>query len=447
MRKLKIINWNKKKTVVLFVSILVTMAMQSMDSQIVKDASAQSQQSDKALAPQLESSSTISQANKKLSINGVTNAELAKRLNVTEVAINKFFAILGQQKIHADELEQTMQKLAERHKELEKRSGLMRSEHPEIMIILQQARKALNKARYEEAETLYEQAASLDNAVAEKSTEHYSRHKRSAAENMALKAELLHTRFAFIDATRAYERAINLSEEGKAEEKTAEYQNMLGRIYHDNGKYDQAIVLYEKALAGNLRIHGEDHQSVAKDRNHLGLAWQDLGQYAKAIEYLELALASNLKTYGEDHPSVMIDRNDLGVAWQAQKQYEKAIHYYEQALASGLKIYGEDHPHVAIYRNNLGEAWGSLGNHKKAIGYYEQALASDLRTFGNDHLDVAIDRNNLGLAWQSLGQYEKAIEYLTQALASFKKHLGADHPDTLVVGVNLESVKQMLPPK
>lgn len=444
MRKLKIISGNRKKAVVLFISILVAITMRGMGGQIINSASAQSHM----LEPQSESSSAGNQINnKKLSINGVTNIELARRLNVTEAAINKFFAILEQQKIPADELEQTVQKLAERHKELEKRSSLMQSERPEIMAIMQKAGKALNQARYEEAEILYEQAASLDNAIAERSTENLARYKRSAAENMALTAEILHTRFVFTDATKAYERAINLSEEGKAEEKTAEYQNMLGRIYHDNGKYDQAIVLYEKALAGNLRIHGEEHSSVAKDRNHLGLAWQDLGQYAKAVEYLEQALASNLKTYGEDHSSVMIDRNDLGVAWQAQKQYEKAIHYYEQALSSGLKIYGEDHPHVAIYRNNLGEAWGSLGNHKKAIDYYEQALASDLRTFGNDHLDVAIDRNNLGLAWQSLGQYEKAIEYLTQALASFKKHLGVDHPDTLVVGVNLESVKQMLPPK
>ncbi len=379
----------------------------------------------------------IGDHNTQVNITGTTDIELAKQLGVTETAIHNFFKLLEQQKVPREELDHTLRKLAERHKELEKRVSLLESDDSEVNALQQQAREAIAKAEYEVAEDLLDKAAELNNAAAEKANKHYLKYKRSAAENMALKAETLHTRFALSEAIKAYEQAIGFSKEGDAEEKTAEYKNMLGLVLYDKGEYQKAIGSYELALASNLKTYGEDHLAVAIRQNNLGEAWRALGEYQKAIAYFELALASGLKTYGEEHLFVATVRNNLGLAWHALGEYQKAIGYFEQALASDLKTFGEDHPSVARDRNNLGLAWDELGEYQKAIGYFEQALASDLKTFGEDHPDVARDRNNLGMAWDSLGEHQKAIGYLEQALASGLKTFGEDHPDVATYRNNL----------
>ncbi len=461
------LNWIKTKTKLILVSVLgalaigVYTAVQETTTEVTKDLIAQHLESG-ATGNQLPSSHpekpTISfgdhaqvgqmgDHNTQINITGTTDIELAKQLGVTETAIQNFFKLLQQQNVPHEELDHTLRTLAKRHKELEKRVSLLESEDPEVVALQQQAKKAIADAEYEKAEDLLDQAVELDNAAAEEIHTHYLERKRSAAENMALKAESLHTRFAFSAATKAYEQAIGFAEEGEAEEKIAEYQNMLGSVYLDNGNYDQARIYFEQALVGGLKTYGEDHPQVAAYRNNLGLAWRNLGEYEKAIDYYEQALTSDLKIYAEYHPSVAIRRNNLGAAWHHLGDYEKAIDYFEQALASDLKTYGEDHPSVARDRNNLGAAWDDLGDYEKAIGYYEQALASDLKTYGEDHPSVARDRNNLGLAWNNLGDYEKAIGYYEQALTIVTERLGVEHPLSIHASKNLEEAKHALATK
>ncbi|MER0217550.1 MAG: tetratricopeptide repeat protein [Nitrosomonas sp.] len=335
---------------------------------------------------------------------GITDVELAEQLGVGKVAVRNFLRLLDQQNVSIEEWDHTLRKLAERHKELERRAALLESDDPEVTSLQSQARQAIADIRYEIAEDFLEKAVKLDNAAAEKIKAIFLKRKRSAAENKALKAESLHTRFAFAEAIKAYEQAVILAQEGEDEEKITLYKNMLGCVHLDKGEYQKAVSYFEQALASDLKTYGEDHPSVARDRNNLGSVWCSLGEYRKAASYFEQALASNLKIYGEDHPSVAIDRNNLGLAWDSLGEYRKAVSYHEQALASDLKNYGEDHPSVARDLNNLGSAWYSLGEYRKAISYYEQALASDLKTYGEDHPSVTRDRNNLGLTWNSLGK-------------------------------------------
>ncbi len=247
----------------------------------------------------------------------------------------------------------------------------------------------------------------------------------------------------FNNAIHLFEKALasNLKMFGEEHPTVATLRNNLGSAWDSLGDYQKAISYYEQALASVLKTYGEDHPNVATGRNNLGLTWASLGNYQKATSYYEQALASDLKSFGEDHPDVATDRNNLGGVWDSLGEYQKAIGYYEQALASDLKSFGEEHPNVARDRNNLGSAWDSLGDYQKAIGYFKQALASDLKLFGEDHPDVAIDRNNLGLAWASLGDYKKAIGYYEQALKSFEKTLGSSHPSTKTVKDDLQQLR------
>jgi len=73
--------------------------------------------------------------------------------------------------------------------------------------------------------------------------------------------------------------------------------------------------------------------------NQVGEILYALGKYKEAVIYYDKALASDLKTYWDDHPDEVIARNNPSSACDSFGNYEKG-------LASILKAYGDEHPNV-----------------------------------------------------------------------------------------------------
>ena len=56
------------------------------------------------------------------------------------------------------------------------------------------------------------------------------------------------------------------------------YRN-IGNVYYSQGKYEEALVQYQKALAIDLAVHGQDHLDVAKSYNNIGIVYRNQGKY------------------------------------------------------------------------------------------------------------------------------------------------------------------------
>ena len=82
--------------------------------------------------------------------------------------------------------------------------------------------------------------------------------------------------------------------------------------------YQNAIAVYEKALAKNREVLGEKHPSTAMDYNNLGEAWNTLGDYQKAIVNFEKALAIFREVLPEGHPNTRHVEANLAAAKKQQ---------------------------------------------------------------------------------------------------------------------------------
>ena len=234
----------------------------------------------------------------------------------------------------------------------------------------------------------------------------------------------------YAEAVELYQRALkfDLKSFGEDHPKVARTRNNLAKIYDAQGRYEEAIELYQLALQSSLKSFGEDHPNVATTRSNLALVYYAQGQYEEAIELYELSLQSDLNSLGEDHPSVAITRNGMAMVYYVQGRYEEAIELFELSLQSNLKSFGEDHPSVATTRSNLAVVYKDQSRYEEAIELYELSLQSDLKSLGEDHPSVAIKRNNLAEVYDAQGRYEEAIELYQLALQSDLKSLGEDHP-------------------
>src|SRR5579872_645304 len=91
----------------------------------------------------------------------------------------------------------------------------------------------------------------------------------------------------------------------------AERLNERVKKLHKEGKYGEAIVLAEQALALREKALGPSRRDVAQSLNNLAVLYQEQGAYAKAEPLLVRALAITEKTFGPSHHLVATGLNNL----------------------------------------------------------------------------------------------------------------------------------------
>jgi tetratricopeptide (TPR) repeat protein len=127
--------------------------------------------------------------------------------------------------------------------------------------------------------------------------------------------------------------------------------NNLGNVFHDQGRMDEAIAQYQRAL----EIKPDDDEV----HYNLGNVFLQLGRMDEAIAHYQKALAIN-PNYAKAH-------NNLGTAFRQQGRLEEAITQFQKAL--------EIKPDYAEVHNNLGVVFTQQERMEEAISHFQKALA------------------------------------------------------------------------
>jgi tetratricopeptide (TPR) repeat protein len=114
----------------------------------------------------------------------------------------------------------------------------------------------------------------------------------------------------------------------------------LGNVYLDQGRYDEAIPLYEKALSDIL------YKTPYIAENNLGWCYYKKGEVQLAIDHIKSALVPN--------PKFCLGHRNLGIIYSETKQPERA----EQSFC----LYAKHCPDVPDARYRCGRALLSSGD-------------------------------------------------------------------------------------
>ncbi|KAJ3127572.1 hypothetical protein HK098_006101 [Nowakowskiella sp. JEL0407] len=258
---------------------------------------------------------------------------------------------------------------------------------------------------------------------------------------------------------------------------------LQGRIYDDQGDYENATKQYNECLEIYEKVHGTRvHASVANCMVCLGLIADAQGDYDKAIKLYSESLEIYEKVYGTRvHASVADTINNL----DAQGDYNKAIQLYSESLEIKEKVYGtREHDSAAntiiniglmlyhqrdldeaeqkcneglricekIFSNranlragyairNLGLIAVVKGNIAKGEKLISEALETFEKLYGKrEHNDIAYTLYEIGLAFEEIGNLERARTSLSECVAIYEKIFGAEHPMYLKAMKALEKV-------
>ena len=106
------------------------------------------------------------------------------------------------------------------------------------------------------------------------------------------------------------------------------------------GKYQQAIPIVEKALAIVEKEKGPEDPDTAKTLNRLALLHGLTDDYAKAEPLFQRALQIREKVLGLENPDTATSLNELAGVYDHLGDYTKAEPLYQQALQIRKKALG-----------------------------------------------------------------------------------------------------------
>lgn len=203
------------------------------------------------------------------------------------------------------------------------------------------------------------------------------------------------------------DEAIRLATASIDNKRLALAYNVKGRLYAQQGNFQEALLNFELALAEFQSIH--DKVGEANILSNLGSIFFRMGNNKKALElhFQSLKISEelgNLLRIGTSH-------NNIGTVYQqAESTREDALNSYKKALDVFSQIdYDEGRATVAM---NIGEIYYLESKFDSAIQYHKLAL-----TLCEGTLDATFPLTQLGEIYGEKGDFETANEFHRMALA------------------------------
>jgi len=217
----------------------------------------------------------------------------------------------------------------------------------------------------------------------------------------------------------------------------AQMLDVVGRVYKNLGRYDDAQPLLERALAIRRSLYGGDHPEVASSLDNIAQLLRRKGDYEAAGALVREALAMRRALQGDNHPDVAESVNSLAQVLHDRGDFEAAEPLYRQALRMRRAAFGAEHLDVVETMGELAALLDDSGDYPAAESLYRDALALKRRLLGAEHPEVASSMNNLGHLMHRKGDYASAERFYRESLAMDRKLLGSHHPTTATVLNNL----------
>jgi tetratricopeptide (TPR) repeat protein len=210
--------------------------------------------------------------------------------------------------------------------------------------------------------------------------------------------------------------------------KLATTLNNLAQLYKSQGKYNEADPLYQEALIIGRASLSPNAPLLAAYLNNLAELYRSQGKYNEAEPLFQEALTIDRASLPPNHPDLATDLNNLALLYRSQGKYNEAEPLYQESLTIIRATLPPNHPNLASGLNNLAGLYRSQGKYKEAEPLYLEALAIDRASLPPNHPQLATHLNNLAALYRSQGKYSEAEPLYLEALAISEQSLDSDHP-------------------
>mmetsp|Transcript_67653 Transcript_67653/g.109732 ORF Transcript_67653/g.109732 Transcript_67653/m.109732 type:complete len:353 (+) Transcript_67653:735-1793(+) len=209
---------------------------------------------------------------------------------------------------------------------------------------------------------------------------------------------------------------------------------VLAELLHETSDYARALHMLHRAwaLRRSLATPASPLSQTADALilHRQGRVLRRQGKNDEALKHYQKALEIRTRVLGGDHPDVGASYNNIGKVYRLQGRYEEALAQHHQSLDIMIRAQGRDHPDVATSHNNIGQVYLLQGQLDKALAEFSMSLEINIRVSSHDHPDVANSKHNMGVVLEKMNRKGEAKDMFMQAASTLLRVLGPDHPKT-----------------
>ena len=188
---------------------------------------------------------------------------------------------------------------------------------------------------------------------------------------------------------------------------SAEAYTCLGSANDLHGKYDLAILNYQKSFDGYKSI--KDETGMAKVYLNIGASFYYRGVFAKALEnYLE---AAKIQEKINDKETLAKTFNNIGLIYRTKNNNQKALEYFSKSLKIKKKL--NDKKGVCYTYSNIGIIHQNQKHCDSALWYANASLKLSKEI--QSSFDIGTSLVNIGEAYFCLENYKEAKKFYLDA--------------------------------
>jgi len=252
------------------------------------------------------------------------------------------------------------------------------------------------------------------------------------AEQFNQQAMELYQQGKYQEALPLLQRALTICEKvlGPEHDDTAISLSNLAMLHYNLGQYDKALLLNQRALEIREKVLGPEHSDTIDSLQIQASVYQALGQYDDALRLHQRALAIKEKILGPEHAYNVSSLNGLAALYLKFDQYDKALPLLQRALVIREKSLGPEHADTIATLTYLARLYRMIGQNDKALLLYQRLLAVNEKKFGSEHEKTVNSINELADVSRTMGLYEDALPLLQRSLEINEKTFGLEHGRT-----------------
>jgi CHAT domain-containing protein/Flp pilus assembly protein TadD len=232
----------------------------------------------------------------------------------------------------------------------------------------------------------------------------------------------------------------------------------LGALYRHTGRHDKvepiyllAAEIYRKSLnAENAANKAGLFIAYARLLNNLASLYVDTGRFGEAEPRLLLAAGIYEKALGSAHSgdatilsSYALTLHNLAELYRRARRYDKAEPLFLRAAELRKRSLGPQHPAYAESLDGLAVLYLETRRYNEAEPLLLHAAEIRKTISDGKHPNYATSLNNLASYYKNTGRYDQAERLYLESAEIISKALGPEHPYYATCLANLASVYQM----
>jgi tetratricopeptide (TPR) repeat protein len=208
----------------------------------------------------------------------------------------------------------------------------------------------------------------------------------------------------------------------------AELRGLIGRLYLDIGRYNQAEEMLRAALSLNRKLHGPESAETAASLSDLAWVLFRKSNLAEAERLNLEALEIRTGLFGRENADVAASLDHLGSVYRHQRRFAEAEKAIREGLEIRTRLFTAESLPVAESLHNLAVVFGDLGRPVEAEAEAQRLLGIRVRLLGADALEVADALEDAAWAAGLNGKLDEQAELYSRALKIRTDLQGEEHP-------------------